>query len=383
MAPCCKMSISRYGYAAVAGILFLSLSALATAQQTHAPDGRDYCLSLALPRNPPQVTSYVPASNPAQATRSEERHPETSSASSTSTVRVSVTLGQTHAPWSPFLTPHNSSCAALGNIEGGLRRVDDASLLRALHVAEKGSQAGSDPDGIAAAKEKLLSSAQGSGSAGSWQLQQMPDGVAGTGTASSGSASSKASSSDWEDAKDDTVVLFYGGSWCSWSRAFWPVWTATAARFQSVCMIALDAYEYPSLNTHFGIYGFPTILGFRDGKLLHRYSGDRSLEDFLSWIVNTTSVPPVQPEDADESVLNDEWANGPKIEEGTDWYIVISTVVTTIATAFGLYQVGYDWFLRPEPHSETADPDNDQGGEAAIDGEDADAVANPDDGTTG
>jgi hypothetical protein len=131
--------------------------------------------------------------------------------------------------------------------------------------------------------------------------------------------------------REDVIVLFYGGTWCPWSRDFWPVWAAVAARFHALCFVALDAYTHPTLNANYGVYGFPTVLRFRGETPLERYAGDRSEDNFLAWVVNVTKTAPAQPEDVPSGFADDPLARALPEDKRTDWLLAAAFGVTAVA----------------------------------------------------
>lgn len=46
----------------------------------------------------------------------------------------------------------------------------------------------------------------------------------------------------------------------------------------------LDATVHQKARTKYGIRGYPTILLFKDGEVVEKYSGERTVKGFLNFI---------------------------------------------------------------------------------------------------
>jgi thiol-disulfide isomerase/thioredoxin len=263
------MQTARCGTAFLSCAILACLLTPGSAQTTCVPQARDYILHR-VPGNAPDTRSTT-----------------------------------TRAPWAPFVTPRNTSCAvataAAAAAAAGVaadERLGPGNSSRSKLLLRR-----ADDDAIA----RILRAAK--------------------------------------HAREDTVVLFYGATWCPWSRAFWPVWAAAASRFHALCLVAVDAYNHPSLNANYGVYGFPTVLHFGAGNLMERYTGDRSEDDFVAWIVNVTRTAPAQPEDIPEEFAYDPWARALPEDTATDWVLAASTAVTVVAAAWAMYTMRHVLYI--------------------------------------
>lgn len=87
-------------------------------------------------------------------------------------------------------------------------------------------------------------------------------------------------------AKGFTFVKFFV-PWCGHSKRLAPVWNELAVKFVSnteVKVAKVECIKNEKLCEHYKIVGYPSLLLFRNGKLVKEYSGPRKLEklyDFL------------------------------------------------------------------------------------------------------
>jgi Thioredoxin len=142
-----------------------------------------------------------------------------------------------------------------------------------------------------------------------------------------------------QHTSDNYIVLFYAGDWCPWSAEFRRTWARVAARFDGMCMVALDASTHSGLNAGYGIHAFPTVLAFLFGSSNGvRYLGDRSEEDFVAWLVSKTRTAPHGSEKADLKLTGAwrEWAEaGVRGLPSIDWILVASAAITLVAAILG------------------------------------------------
>jgi thioredoxin 1 len=83
-----------------------------------------------------------------------------------------------------------------------------------------------------------------------------------------------------ELAKPGVLVVDFWAVWCPPCRAMSPVLDKVAAAFPNVTFAKVNAPENSELSTEYQIQTIPAFLIFKDGKLVHRWSGSCSAEQF-------------------------------------------------------------------------------------------------------
>jgi len=86
------------------------------------------------------------------------------------------------------------------------------------------------------------------------------------------------------------LVLFHGSSWCPFSQAFEFNYSMLASGINGngCYVMSVEALEYYSLNSRFGVHGLPTLVLFFKGDEISRFRGQRTLERIISWIQNAS-----------------------------------------------------------------------------------------------
>jgi thioredoxin 1 len=75
---------------------------------------------------------------------------------------------------------------------------------------------------------------------------------------------------------DVPVLVEVGADWCPPCRLMAPVVAAVAAeQADRLRVIEVDADEHPEVRARFGVHSVPTLLLFRDGRLVGRLVGAR------------------------------------------------------------------------------------------------------------
>ncbi|MGS2740194.1 thioredoxin [Sinomicrobium sp. M5D2P17] len=84
------------------------------------------------------------------------------------------------------------------------------------------------------------------------------------------------------------VLVDFYADWCGPCKAFIPILQEVKAELEdSIKIIKVNVDKNPSLSTRYNIRGIPTIVLFRQGKLLWKHSGVLSKGDLISRIVNS------------------------------------------------------------------------------------------------
>jgi len=87
------------------------------------------------------------------------------------------------------------------------------------------------------------------------------------------------------DTSNDPVVAFLGAKWCGPCRAFTPVFEKVAAQFEKTNLVKLDVDECTQLCEDLNISIVPTIIIFKDSKIVVRKEGGFPTEShFTDWL---------------------------------------------------------------------------------------------------
>ncbi|MBD3160976.1 MAG: thioredoxin [Candidatus Eisenbacteria bacterium] len=84
---------------------------------------------------------------------------------------------------------------------------------------------------------------------------------------------------------DKPALLDFGATWCGPCKALEPTITALADEYgDRVAVSKLDIDEAPQTAQRFGIMAVPTVILFKDGKEVHRFSGVQPKEKIAELI---------------------------------------------------------------------------------------------------
>lgn len=83
---------------------------------------------------------------------------------------------------------------------------------------------------------------------------------------------------------DDVVLVDFFATWCGPCRMLGPVLEEIASDRSSVKIVKIDIDESASLAKNYGIMSVPTLLLFKQGKLVGQRTGFAPKEEITNWI---------------------------------------------------------------------------------------------------
>lgn len=80
----------------------------------------------------------------------------------------------------------------------------------------------------------------------------------------------------------EAVVDFYA-TWCGPCKMFGPIFEVVSTE-KNINFVKLDVDKHSDIAREYGVMSIPTIILFKDGKEVKRYTGFMSKEDFINYI---------------------------------------------------------------------------------------------------
>lgn len=84
--------------------------------------------------------------------------------------------------------------------------------------------------------------------------------------------------------QDELVLVDFFATWCGPCRMLVPVLEELANDRNNIKIIKIDIDESASLAKSYGIMSVPTLLLFKNGKLVNQRSGFMPKEELTNWI---------------------------------------------------------------------------------------------------
>ena len=82
----------------------------------------------------------------------------------------------------------------------------------------------------------------------------------------------------------ELVLVDFFATWCGPCRMLGPVLEELAEERPNITVAKIDVDESASLANNYGIMSVPTLLLFKDGKLIDQRSGFMPKEELTRWI---------------------------------------------------------------------------------------------------
>nr|CAB3267397.1 thioredoxin domain-containing protein 5 [Phallusia mammillata] len=105
---------------------------------------------------------------------------------------------------------------------------------------------------------------------------------------------------DFHTAVDVTFIKFYA-PWCGFCKRLAPIWDKlsyeTFPGSLNVEIAKVDCTGNGDLCQKYEVQGYPTLLLFKDGEKISKFTGSRNLEDMKDFVINTINALPSQEKD--------------------------------------------------------------------------------------
>ncbi len=82
----------------------------------------------------------------------------------------------------------------------------------------------------------------------------------------------------------ELVIIDFFAEWCGPCQMFGPIFAEYAEKNKSIKLIKVDIDSEPDFTMESSVQGVPTIVAFKNGKEIDRFSGFKSLEDLGKFI---------------------------------------------------------------------------------------------------
>lgn len=91
------------------------------------------------------------------------------------------------------------------------------------------------------------------------------------------------------DSETDVVIVDFWAEWCGPCRVLGPILEDVSEEVENVTIIKVNVDDNPGLSATFGIRSIPTVISFKNGKLVDKFSGVKNKEDIIDFIKKSDS----------------------------------------------------------------------------------------------
>jgi len=88
---------------------------------------------------------------------------------------------------------------------------------------------------------------------------------------------------DFNTLIEDAAVVDFYATWCGPCKMFGPIFEEVSNE-KNINFIKLDVDKYPDIARQYGVMTIPTIILFKNGQELKRYTGFMSKEQFIEFL---------------------------------------------------------------------------------------------------
>ncbi len=82
----------------------------------------------------------------------------------------------------------------------------------------------------------------------------------------------------------ELVIVDFFATWCGPCQMFIPIFDEYKNKHQEINVIKIDIDQESGLASENGVMGVPTIIAYKDGKEVSRFSGFRPMEELEAFI---------------------------------------------------------------------------------------------------
>jgi len=80
------------------------------------------------------------------------------------------------------------------------------------------------------------------------------------------------------------VIVDFFATWCPPCQKLLPILDELSNEYSDVVIIKVDSDVHKSLVTNFGVRGLPTVILYKDGKIVERFSGYKPKKQLVDLI---------------------------------------------------------------------------------------------------